>query len=175
MSTGTVVVGLGNPYRHDDGVGVAAAAALDDLELPHVRAVTGVADPMALLEAWSGAALAIVIDAAVTSPSVPGRVRRCTLAELGASGGLSSHGVDVGRTHALGQALGRVPDAVVVLTVEVADVGHGAGLTPRVAAAVPDVVEMALAEISVTAASGLARNRRWSTTWPDRGTRSRIR
>ena len=149
--TGAVVIGLGNPYRRDDGVGVAVAAALEELAMPNVRVLSGINEPMGLLEAWSGSGLAIVIDAAVAPGSVPGRVRRCALADLAATGaGLSSHRVDVPGTHALGQALGRVPDALVVFTVEVADTGHGVGLTPRVADAVPAVVRMALAEIDRT-------------------------
>ncbi len=149
MTSGVVVIGLGNSYRRDDGVGLAVATALDDLALPNVRVVTGIVEPMGLLEAWSGAALAMVIDAAVATPSAPGRVRRCTLADVvAAHEGLSSHSVDIGGTHALGQALGRVPDALVVFTVEVADTGHGVGLTPQVARAVPEVVHLAVAEIN---------------------------
>src|ERR1700757_3061700 len=149
MTGDVVVVGLGNSYRKDDGVGAAAAAALDELALQHVRVVTGIVEPMSLLEVWSGARLAVVIDAAVATPSVPGRVRRCTLGDVvAAPEGLSSHGVDIGRTHALGQVLGRVPDALVVFTIEVADTSHGIGLTPKVAAAVPEVVEMAVAELN---------------------------
>ena len=145
---GVVVVGLGNSYRRDDAVGVVAAVALNELALPGVRVVTDVVEPLSLLEAWSRARLAVVIDAAVVIPSTPGRVHRCTLGDVVAeSGGLSSHSVDIGRTHALGQALGRVPDALVVFTIEVADTGHGIGLTPQVAAAVPEVVGMAVAEI----------------------------
>jgi hydrogenase maturation protease len=56
--------------------------------------------------------------------------------------------VDIGRTHALGQVLGRVPDALVVFTIEVAAIGHGIGLTPQVANAVPEVVGMAVTEIN---------------------------
>jgi len=146
---GIVVIGLGNSYRGDDGVGVVAAAALYELALPGVRVVTDIVEPMSLLEAWSGAGLAVVIDGAVGTPSVPGRIRRCTLGDVvTASKGLSSHSVDIGRTHALGQALGRVPDALVVFTIEMADTGHGTGLTPQVAGAVPDVVGMAVAEIN---------------------------
>jgi hydrogenase maturation protease len=149
MTGEIVVVGLGNSYRSDDGVGVVAAAALNELALPGVQVVTGIVEPMSLLEAWSGARLAMVIDAAVATPSVPGRVRRCFLGDtVAAAEGLSSHGVDIGRTHALGQALGRVPDALVVFTIEVADTGHGIDLTPQVAAAVPEVVDMAVAEIN---------------------------
>jgi hydrogenase maturation protease len=143
-----VVIGLGNTYRSDDGVGIVAAAALDELALPGVRVVTDVVDPMSLLEAWSGAGLAVVIDAAVVTPSTPGRVRSCTLSDLVTSReGLSSHSVDIGRTHALGQVLRQVPDALAVFTVEVADTRHGIGLTPQVARAVPEVVGMAVSEI----------------------------
>ncbi len=145
---GTVVIGLGNAYRRDDGVGPAVAAALADLALPNVVVATGIADPMALVEAWSDARLAIVIDAADATSFAPGRVRRCTLDDLRAGRGeLSSHNVDVGRAYELAQALGRAPDALVVLAVEVADTGHGVGLTPRVSAALPEAVRLAAAEI----------------------------
>jgi len=144
----TVVIGLGNSYRRDDGVGVVVAEALNELALPDVRVVTDIAEPMSLVEAWSGALLAVVIDAAAVTPSTPGSVRRCTLGDVvTAAEGLSSHRVDIGRTHALGRALGRVPDELVMFTVEVADTGHGIGLTPPVAQAVPEVVGMAAAEI----------------------------
>lgn len=158
LNSGVVVVGLGNSYRKDDGVGVAAATALDELALPHVRVVTGIADPMSLLEAWSGARLALVIDAAVVTSTTPGRVSRCTLSDVRTgSERLSSHSVDIGRTYALGQALGRVPDALVMFTVEVTDTGHGIGLTAQVAGSVSKVVGLAVAEIK--------RNRRPARRW----------
>ena len=142
------MVGLGNPYRRDDGVGVAVASTLRDMALPNVVVASGISDPMGLVEAWSGAGLAIVIDAAAAAPPVPGRVRRCTLADLRAGcEGLSSHGVDVARAHELADALGRAPRELVVLAIEVADTGHGAGLTPRVSRAVPEVVRLVSAEI----------------------------
>ncbi len=150
LTAGIVVIGLGNSYRGDDGVGVVAAAALDELALPDVRVVTDIVDPMSLIEAWSGARLAVVIDGAVRTPPTPGRVRRCDLSEVAVGEGLSSHGVDIARTHALGEALGRVPESLVVFTIEVADTSHGIGLTPQVAAAVPQVVGMAVAEINRT-------------------------
>ncbi|UXA08340.1 hydrogenase maturation protease [Mycobacterium sp. SMC-2] len=144
-----VVIGLGNEYRRDDGVGVAVANALDGLGWPNVVVTTGIAEPMGLLEAWTGAGLAVIIDAAVISPASPGRIHRCELAEVPSRpDGLSSHSIDIGRTHALAQALGRVPDAVVVFAVEAADTGPGPGLTPRVARAVPAVAGMVAAEIN---------------------------
>jgi hydrogenase maturation protease len=149
VTGGTVVIGLGNIYRGDDGVGLVAAAELNRLALPGVRVVTDIVEPMGLLEAWSDAGLAVVIDGAVGTPPTPGRVRRCGLGDVAAAGaGLSSHSIDVGRTHALGQALGRVPDQLVLFTVQVADTGHGIGLTAQVVRAVSQVVRMAVAEIN---------------------------
>ena len=166
---GVVVIGLGNPYRRDDGVGGAVAAAIADMALPNVIVVTSIADPMGLVEAWSGAALAIVIDAAVATPAAPGRIQRCTIAALGASQGaslgaalgadhqprrgaghegLSSHSVDVAAAYELARALGRAPDELVLLAIEAADTGHGVGLTPHVSRAVPDAVRVAVAVIA---------------------------
>ena len=150
-----VVVGLGNSCRTDDAVGVAVATALKDVALPDVHVVTGIVDPLGLLEAWAGAGLAIVVDAAVATPSVPGRIRRCALAELvAARGALSCHSVDVPAAYALGQALGRLPDALVVFTVEAGDTGYGIGMTPRIATAVPEVVRLVVAEIGSTRRPG---------------------
>jgi hydrogenase maturation protease len=147
LNTGVVVIGIGNEYRRDDGVGPAVAAAIDERALPGVRVVTGIADPMNLLDAWSGAALAVVVDALVASPATPGRVHRVTAGDVAAARGMSSHRVNVVEAFALGQALGRAPDQLVVFTVEAADTGHGVGLTPQVSAAVPEVVASAVAEI----------------------------
>lgn len=143
------VIGLGNCYRRDDGVGVAAALAVEDLAWPNVVVSTGIAEPAALLEAWTGAGLAVIIDAAIGAPATPGRIHRCDLADLPTqTEGLSSHSIDVGRTHALARALERAPDAVVVLAVEAADTGPGTGLTPQVGRAVPVVVGMVATEIN---------------------------
>jgi hydrogenase maturation protease len=146
---GVVVVGLGNAYRRDDGVGAAVAEAVGDLELPNVAALSGIADPMGLLEAWTGAGLAVIIDATIADPSTPGRISRWNLSEMPTPAvGLSSHSVDIGQTHALGNALGLTPGRVVVFTIEAADTGHGIGLSPHVATAVPEVVDMVAAEIN---------------------------
>lgn len=148
-SDGIVIIGIGNDYRRDDGVGIAAAAALELLAIPNVVVKTGVADPMSLLEAWTGASLVVIIDAAIADPSTPGRIRRCEWPDVPAqSEGLHSHSIDIGRTHALGQSLGRVPGELVVFSIEAADTDNGIGLSPQVAGAVPKVVDSVRAEIN---------------------------
>src|SRR5271157_620292 len=46
-----------------------------------VRVVTGTAGPLSLPAAWSGAAVTVLVDAAITSPPTPGRMHRCPLHE----------------------------------------------------------------------------------------------
>ncbi|OBH60315.1 hydrogenase maturation protease [Mycobacterium sp. E2479] len=143
-----VVIGIGNTYRRDDGVGIAVATALDARAMPNVVVKTGITDPMSLIEAWTGAKRVVIIDAAIANPCTPGRIRRRELTDVAIqSDGLHSHSVDVGRAHALGKALGRVPGEVKIFTIEVLDTDHGIGLSPQVAGAVPKVVDMVVAEI----------------------------
>ena len=142
-----VVIGIGNDLRRDDGIGPAVAAAVATRRLPGVRVLACAAEPAAILDAWDGAEVAVLVDAAVDDDLVPGRVRRWAAADLAVSNRLSSHDLDLRQTYELGVALGRVPQSAVVITVDVADTGHGSGLTPAVAVALPEAVEMVLAVI----------------------------
>ncbi|OBC00403.1 peptidase M52 [Mycobacterium sp. 852013-50091_SCH5140682] len=150
MSGGVLVIGIGNAFRCDDGVGLAVAAAVARRHIPGVQVMTDIGDPGSILDAWTGADLAIVVDAAVSQPGTPGRVRRWTPADGGGPRVVSSHMLGLAQTYSLGEALGRLPSRLVVFTVDVADVGHGDTLTPVVAAAVLRVVEAVEAELPPT-------------------------
>jgi hydrogenase maturation protease len=56
-----------------------------DKARPGVRVVTGIADPMSLVEAWSPATLAVLVDAAITSEPTPVRIHRCALKDVAES------------------------------------------------------------------------------------------
>ncbi|MBX7450496.1 hydrogenase maturation protease [Mycolicibacterium sp. 3033] len=140
------VVGLGNEFRRDDGVGPVVAAAVHRLDLPGVNVRTAQDDPAALLDAVEGATLAIIIDAAAGDDAAAGRIRRWHPGQLPPSA-VSSHGLDLAAVLALGRTLGRAPAHTVVFTVDAADIGHGCGLSVAVAGAVPHVVAAVLAEI----------------------------
>jgi hydrogenase maturation protease len=145
--TGRVVIGVGNAYRRDDGVGPAVAEEIARLAIPGVRVVTANGDPAALLEAWKDAELAIVVDAAAGKSATPGRIRRWTPGQSPKAGVVSSHAIGVPDAYALGEAIGQQPKRLVVLSVDVTDTDHGPGLTPEVAVAVSAVVGDILAEL----------------------------
>lgn len=142
MSAGAVVIGMGNPYRRDDGIGPAVAAAVDALLLPDVRVLNCAGEMTQILDAWAGAGTAVVIDAA--AGGTPGRVRRCTLDEFDEATPYSSHELSLAKTYELARALDRAPGSVVVVTIDVTDTGYGEGLSAVVASALPEAVDVVL-------------------------------
>ena len=68
-----VAVGVGNPYRSDDGVGLVVAERLRDDAGGEV--ITCEQEPLRLLDAWVGADLVLVVDA-VSSGADAGTVHR---------------------------------------------------------------------------------------------------
>ena len=143
-----VVIGLGNEHRRDDGVGPAVAAEVAARRPPGIRVLTCAVEPTAILDAWDGADLAVVVDAAAGPDAVPGQVRRCAIDEVVDPGALSSHDLNLVQTYELARVLDRAPRRGVLLTVDVADTRHGVGLSSAVAQAVPAAAAMVLDECS---------------------------
>jgi len=145
-----VVIGVGNEFRHDDGVGWAVLARLEEYvrSLPPGTVLeTCDGDPGRLIGVWEDAELAVVLDAAYAEPPHPGRVHRLVLetTRWGQTGTTSSHGLGLGEAIELSAVLGRLPGRLVVYAVEGADRTVGTGLSAPVAAQVDalarDVVE----------------------------------
>ena len=172
--TGPVVVGIGNPFRRDDGVGTAVADRLRRTLPPGVRVVALDGEPARLVDAWAGAPVAIVVDA-MRSGAAPGTLRRTELATtagrddrvdvpepVAPARSASSHAYSLRDAVDLGRALGRVPARLVLYTVEGRDFADGPGLSDPVAAVVPEVAARVVADATdpaVTAAAGAPTHR----------------
>lgn len=138
------VVGLGNPYRTDDGVG---PAVLRHLRPSPVDLIEAVHDGFRLAEAICGYERVLIVDAAPWLP--PGEVTRFSLEELPATAGYF-HGVGLREAlEALVPEGGGMPEVEILAIGVPADPPFGEGLSPEVAAAIP----RALAEV-----------RRWLST-----------
>ena len=146
-----VVIGIGNDFRRDDGAGPAVVARLRGQAPPGVRLVVTDGEPARLVEAWTGAALAVVVDAVRAEPLRPGRVHRFVLDRPRPVGlvrrAASSHGLGLDDAVALAVALDRMPGRLIVHAIEAADLSQGPGLTPPVAAAVPVIAAAVLADL----------------------------
>jgi hydrogenase maturation protease len=139
-----VVVGIGSALRGDDGAGIEVVNRLADGCLPagvRVSAVEG--EALELLDQWSGADAAIVVDAVrsgaaagtvhrfdASSSPLPAHVRRTSTHAVGASDAIE-----------LARGLGSLPVTVIVYGIEGADFSAGASLTDEVRGAVVALTE----------------------------------
>ena len=144
-----VVIGVGNEFRRDDGAGPAVVTSLRGQVPPGVDLVLTDGEPTRLIEAWTGAALAVVVDAVRADPPRPGRVHRFVLDRpmAGPARTASSHGFGLDDAVRLGLALDRMPGRLIVHAIEAADLTQGTGLTPPVAAAIDNVADAVLSDI----------------------------
>ena len=143
-----IVIGIGNEYRTDDGLGVAVVAELARRSLPDVELIISDGEPTQLLAAWDAAELAVVVDAVLCEPSAPGTVHRASAAGQLTESVASSHSLGIPEAVRLGDALGRRPARLVVYAVEAADLGFGRGLSSSVAAAVERVADAVVADLA---------------------------
>ena len=58
MSADVLVIGIGNDFRRDNGVGLAVAGEIAKRRLSGVRAISTIGEPGSILEAWTGVPLA---------------------------------------------------------------------------------------------------------------------
>ncbi|MFB7917158.1 hydrogenase maturation protease [Streptomyces sp. NPDC056061] len=144
------VIGVGNDYRHDDGVGWAVVARLTERvrqrPLPgDPRLLVCDGEPARLISLWEGAHLAVVVDCAHADPPCPGRIHRLELGsgrlERERHGTTSSHGLGLGSAAELARALDRLPGRLIVYAVEAADSSLGPGLSAPVAATIEPLAE----------------------------------
>lgn len=143
-----LVIGLGNPDRGDDAVGVQVArrVAAERLDV-HVLELD---DPSEALDAWAAADTVVVADA-VSSGGDPGdihvvdAVARTLPAGSWTAGG--THALGLAAVVELGRALGRLPRRLVLVGVEAGRFDHGTPMSDAVAAAVPGAALAVLAAI----------------------------
>lgn len=133
----TVVIGVGNPYRADDGIGPAVVGLLEQLNVGSTLLTRSLGEATELIDLWTGADLAIVVDAVLAEPAHPGRVHRLVVHRppTERSRAASSHGMDLGEAVELARVLDRLPGELVLYAVEVDRVGYGQGLSAPVAEA----------------------------------------
>ena len=144
----TVVIGIGNEFRRDDGAGPAVIGHLRGHVPAEVELAISDGDPVRLIEMWSGAALAVVVDAVRADPAKPGRIHRFVVDKAGSAGeaahpggsaagqSASTHGLGLDEAIGLALALDRMPERLIVHAIEAADTTQGTSITPAVSAAI---------------------------------------
>ena len=150
----TIVLGLGNSLRGDDGVGPAVIEWLDQQILPPgVEAIDGGKAGLDIVSTLMGRERAIIVDAAnVGQP--PGQWVRFTpdVARLKDNDTtLSLHSAGLSVALALGAALNVLPPTIIVYGVQPLNLDWSPQLSDEVQAAVIEVGQAILAEVIRTA------------------------
>ncbi|MGP3769868.1 hydrogenase maturation protease [Streptomyces sp. SDT5-1] len=153
-ATRIAVIGVGNEFRRDDGVGWAVVERLRAHAVgrplpPGTVLATCDGDPGRLIGLWEGAGLVVVVDAAHAHPGQPGRVHRIELdaERLNRPPTTSSHGLGLGEAVELARVLGRLPQRLVVYAVEGGDSSLGTAMSGAVAAVVGPLTDSVEDEI----------------------------
>jgi len=148
----TLIIGLGNPLRGDDGVGVCVAQTLLKQKLPpNVRVIDGGTQGLGLVNLIEGWQKVIIVDAAEIGQS-PGQFVRFTLDEAYLSEvdqALSVHAAGLYDALLLAQALKILPPEVIIFGVQAANLAWENTLTPEVEAAIPNLLNAILVELFI--------------------------
>lgn len=139
-----LVLGLGNPWWRDDGVGPAAVEALGRRALPpEVELLDGGTGGLALLDAVAGREHLIVIDAADFGEA-PGTVRCVSRDEAvlrRSEAALSFHQAGLAEVLELAERLGMAPRNVHLFVVQPARLGPGQGLSVEVQVGLEELLD----------------------------------
>jgi hydrogenase maturation protease len=129
-----VVIGVGNRFRRDAGVGPAVIDRLRPIGLEHAVLAESDGETAALIMLWDQQRLAIVVDAMQADPPHPGRVHRLVVPRPAVERirAVRAHAADVGHALETARSTGRLPYRLVVFGIETADLGEGKGLSPAV-------------------------------------------
>jgi len=142
----TVVLGLGNSLRADDGVGLYVARAVKRLvESPDIIVAESSASGLDVLDCLCGFDRAIVLDAVQTGEGKVGDIRRLAAPSSGRHM-TNPHSTDLAMALELGKQVGLpLPSDIAVFGIEIADSGSFAEqCTPEVAAAIDRCAKLVL-------------------------------
>ena len=145
-----LVLGIGNILLRDEGVGGRVIEQMQKKRLPDdVELVDGGTAGADLLNVLAERRKVIVIDA-VQADCEPGTVLRFTADDLVRPDGvgMSLHELGLGEALTMNKQLGCEPKDVVVFGIKPKDIRCGLELSEEIAASVPKVVELVLAEIA---------------------------
>ena len=146
----TLVLGIGNILLRDEGVGVRVIEQMQEVNLPDdIELADGGTGGADLLEVLAERKKVIVIDA-TQADCEPGTVLRFTDEDLVQPNQpfISLHELGLAESLIMARQLGCAPEDVVILGIKPKNTECGLELSEEIAASVPKVVELVLAEIN---------------------------
>jgi hydrogenase maturation protease len=140
----TLLIGVGNEFRNDDALGILVAREIRRRNVPGVQIVERSGEGTALMDAWAGAELVIVVDS-IFSGKTPGVIHRLDAARDEIPRGFfhySSHAFGVAEAVGMARELNVLPARVIIYGIEGKEFGEGIGLSDQVVKNIPQLIAM---------------------------------
>lgn len=149
-----LIVGIGNIFRGDDAVGLAAARLFREMQLPGLEILELDGGLTGLLEGWQGVAKVIIFDA-VTSKAPAGTIFRFAahegpLPQKMFATCCSCHAFGVAQQIEIARSLKQLPSCLIVYGIEGKDFTLGSKLSEEVQQALPRLVEQVRQELGLS-------------------------
>ena len=153
----TLVLGLGSPFRGDDGIGSCVVTALREEKVaPKVAIIDGGTPGLETMLIWQGYQRVIIVDA-TDMGLAPGRWKRFLFDEAifkvdrAAMGG-SLHSAGLAEAISLAEALDMLPPELIFYGIQPQKIDWSIGLSNEVQSAVTEVCASILHELETTIA-----------------------
>jgi hydrogenase maturation protease len=144
-----LVVGIGNVYRSDDGIGLLIARKIRERRLLSVTVKEESGEGAALMEAWQGYESVILVDA-ISSGAKPGTILRIDAWKKKVPMKFfhySTHAFSVAEAIELARAMKTLPPRLIVYGIEGASFSAGVGISHVVQISAKRIVEQILKKI----------------------------
>ena len=144
------VIGIGNPFRQDDAVGLHVARELKGCVAEVVSVVEKSGEATELMEAMENAEALILVDA-LQSGMAPGTVHRFDVSTISLPKNCfscSTHNMGLAESIEMARALDKLPETVIVYGIEGDCFDPGETLSPQVSKAIGETAENILRDIA---------------------------
>lgn len=148
-----LVYGIGNPYRCDDAAGIKVAEQLaKKISKSNIDVKWGSIDGVAILDEIVGYDRVIFIDSVKTEKGDAGNICKINPASFSNVHSFSSHGINFVAALEFGKKFDlKMPEQTDIYAIEIEDSDtFTEECTPKVAAAIPKLVEAIISEIDAT-------------------------
>ena len=145
-----LLIGVGNEFRQDDGVGLAIVRQLQAQLSPEVTTIEASGEGAALMDAWQGFDRVYLVDA-VASGSPAGTIHRIDAQQQSVPTqffNYSTHAFSVAEAVELARSLNQLPPQLVLFGMEGERFGMGVGFSEAVEQAVPQLLEQIMREVA---------------------------
>lgn len=145
-----VVIGIGNPYRGDDGAGVAVVRKISELSITGVTVIIQDGEAARLIESWNENDSVIVVDT-VSSGQDPGVLVRFDAVEdplpVKYFSHSSTHSFSLAEAVELARVLDKLPARLVIYGIEGKNFDNGSEISSEVTATIEEVTERIIRDI----------------------------